>query len=99
MPYASPHEEAGPMDLSAHLTNTSLQVERGEAGVRLLDELIGCNVLSGLDRTDENGTLTKSDLEDIKTQMADVLGQTFEAALDMSVHFQVSHFLVIRSAH
>ena len=35
------------MDLSAHLTNTALQTERGEAGVRLLDELVGCHVLSG----------------------------------------------------
>ncbi|KAI0757105.1 tubulin-tyrosine ligase [Daedaleopsis nitida] len=48
-PYTAPSKEGSghvAMDLSAHLTNTSLQTERGEAGVRLLDELVGCHVLS-----------------------------------------------------
>ncbi|GBE78305.1 Probable tubulin--tyrosine ligase [Sparassis crispa] len=49
--YAAPtsavnDEDAVNGDLAAHLTNTSLQGERGEAGVRLLDELVGCHILS-----------------------------------------------------
>ncbi|KAI0724450.1 hypothetical protein C8T65DRAFT_691499 [Cerioporus squamosus] len=39
-------EAAGELDLAAHLTNTSLQQERGEEGVRLLEELVGCHILS-----------------------------------------------------
>ena len=73
------------IDLAAHLTNTSLQTERGEAGVRLLDELPGCQILSlpGL------GTLALEDVQDLKDQMSDVLAAAFKAALEMSVHFQV----------
>ena len=74
------------MDLSAHLTNTSLQVERGEAGVRLFDELIGCNILNEPSNTT---TLTQEDIEDIKTQMTEILAETFRAAMNMSIHFQV----------
>ena len=74
------------IDLSAHLTNTSLQTERGEAGVRLFDELIGCNVLNDL--SNEN-ILTENDVEDIKTQIVEVLAETFRAAMNMSIHFQV----------
>ncbi|KAJ3538506.1 hypothetical protein NM688_g6513 [Phlebia brevispora] len=87
LPYSSPSDsdDSSGMDLSAHLTNTSLQVERGEAGVRLFDELVGCNILHG---SLENGILTAADLEDIKSQMADVLGETFKAAMNMSIHFQ-----------
>lgn len=32
---------------------------------------------------------SKADLDDIQDQIADILGETFKAALDMSVHFQV----------
>ena len=52
VPYVAPFKQATEdngapgVDLSAHLTNTALQKERGEAGVRLLDELIGCHVLA-----------------------------------------------------
>ncbi|KAL4243551.1 putative tubulin-tyrosine ligase [Abortiporus biennis] len=42
----SSQETHSEMDISAHLTNTSLQTERGEAGVRLFDELVGCQILS-----------------------------------------------------
>ncbi|OCH96508.1 tubulin-tyrosine ligase [Obba rivulosa] len=119
-------------DLAAHLTNTSLQTERGEAGVRLFDELIGCHVLSpspatadehsaqaahskpqpqvsramgealdadavpaarneeaeGKHNFQEESVLSTEDVEDIKSQIAEVLAETFKAALDMSVHFQ-----------
>ncbi|EJF66606.1 hypothetical protein DICSQDRAFT_123228 [Dichomitus squalens LYAD-421 SS1] len=52
VPYVPPKsvdgEQGTPsIDLAPHLTNTSLQTERGEAGVRLLDELVGCHILSG----------------------------------------------------
>ena len=117
-------------DLAAHLTNTSLQTDRGEAGVRLLDELVGCHVLSShptttqpaprsprqpkpsqamgeilgaeelramhrashIDSATTYETLSTKDVEDIKSQVAGTLGETFKAALDMSVHFQVRVF-------
>ncbi|TFY55410.1 hypothetical protein EVJ58_g8267 [Rhodofomes roseus] len=113
-------------DLAAHLTNTSLQTDRGEAGVRLLDELIGCHVLSSPVATAQPAQarprqprppramgemmgaeelraaskaqqmppapqfeqLSAADVEDIESQIAEVLGETFKAALGMSVHFQ-----------
>ena len=114
-------------DLAAHLTNTSLQADRGEAGVRLLDELVGCYILSAdptstRDRlrqprppramgemlgaedmraarkaqlTDvvlQRAQLSAEDVENKKSQVAEILGETFKAALDMSVHFQVGAF-------
>jgi len=136
VPYSSPvaSDDKSTSDtindnLAAHLTNTSLQTERGEAGVRLLDELIGCHVLSSssqtqslpseqphkrarqerparamaemvdvdrirasrteeLHRVPQRDALTTEDVQDIKSQIADVLAETFKAALDMSVHFQ-----------
>ncbi|EMD41782.1 hypothetical protein CERSUDRAFT_147092 [Gelatoporia subvermispora B] len=36
----------------------------------------------------EESILTAADVEDIKNQIAEVLGETFKAALEMSVHFQ-----------
>ncbi|CDO72339.1 hypothetical protein BN946_scf184977.g36 [Trametes cinnabarina] len=89
IPYSPPSvrqdgAEEHTVDLAAHLTNTSLQTERGEAGVRLLDELIGCHVLS------DPGHLAFShdDISAIKLQISDVLSETFKAAVEMSVHFQ-----------
>ncbi|KAL7285240.1 hypothetical protein ACG7TL_000334 [Trametes sanguinea] len=89
------------LDLAAHLTNTSLQTERGEAGVRLLDELVGCHVLSSPTsnvnerRSDSDGsaqirqsTIRSDDISAIKSQICDVLAETFKAAIEMSVHFQ-----------
>lgn len=82
-----------PMDLTPHLTNTSLQPYRGDAFVRLLDELVGCHVLPLSwpleDDIDEQMTLTVNDLAILKDQMADVLSETFRAALETPVHFQV----------
>ncbi|KAM5535370.1 hypothetical protein V8D89_010892 [Ganoderma adspersum] len=50
VPYAPPSKSADSrasgIDLAAHLTNTSLQTQRGETGVRLLDELVGSHILS-----------------------------------------------------
>lgn len=76
------------MDLEPHLTNTSLQVKRGEEGVRLLDELIGCHFFEE-GCTDPIGILTKNDKADILQQMTQVLAETFRAALQNPVHFQV----------
>ncbi|KAI6005236.1 tubulin-tyrosine ligase family-domain-containing protein [Pisolithus orientalis] len=72
--------------LLPHLTNTSLQIHRGEEGVRLFDELIGCHILSG-----SRGDLLLSELDiaDIKEQMAWILADVFKAAVEQPVHFQV----------
>ncbi len=99
VPYTHPSTEAdssgansASIDLAAHLTNTSLQIENGEAGVRLLDELIGCSIFGDVKSEGQiasQASLTIADIEDIKQQMTEVLGETFKAALGMSVHFQV----------
>ncbi|KIK47333.1 hypothetical protein CY34DRAFT_799494 [Suillus luteus UH-Slu-Lm8-n1] len=94
VPYVSPTKgdgvndaAAGNIDLTPHLTNTSLQIDRGEEGVHLLDELSGCHILSGAD-TDRGALFTPEDIEDIKVQMGSVLAETFKAALEMPIHFQ-----------
>lgn len=86
----APGPTNGVIDLSAHLTNTSLQTERGEAGVRLLDELVGCHILKPSDKgpSISNAQFTPQDIEDIKAQMREILAETFKAALEMSIHFQ-----------
>lgn len=94
-PYNHPtanSEDETPMDLAPHLTNTSLQTHRGEEGVRLLDELVGCHILSDED-TVSPLELTEEDVQAIRNQMADVLAETFKAALESPIHFQV-HGLV-----
>jgi len=93
VPYKGPEigESAGelfPKNLEAHLTNTSLQTDRGEEGVRLFDELVGCQILS------ENALVldlfTKIDYENIIQQMTHIVAETFRAALQFPVHFQAS---------
>lgn len=78
------------IDLAPHLTNTSLQTHRGEDGVRLLDELVGCHILSGGDKDLE---LTAADVGCIIDQMAEILAETFRAALQNPIHFQVCSML------
>lgn len=75
------------VSLTPHLTNTSLQTLRGEESVRLLDELVGCRVLSG-GKESGNNVLNTVDIAAIKQQIASVLSETFRAALDQPVHFQ-----------
>jgi len=98
-PYSPPIAEETPergdhisIDLTPHLTNTSLQRHRGE-GVRLLDELVGCPILShsgsSQNAFDSQLRLTAGDIAVLKDQMADVLSETFKAALENPVHFQV----------
>lgn len=79
-------EDNGRIGLEPHLTNTSLQAHNVEEGVRLLDELIG---LRSLPLAGEGTEFTLKDVADIKRQMADILAETFKAALDSPIHFQV----------
>lgn len=79
------------MDLTPHLTNTSLQAHRGQESVRLLEELIGCHVLSDSGTLDRP-VLTSEDVAQIIEQMIGVLAETFKAALQTAVHFQVWSF-------
>jgi hypothetical protein len=76
------------VDLTPHLTNTCLQLDRGEEGVRLLSELVGCRIIS-VSEGAELGTLTNEHVEAIIAQIGDVLAETFRAALQTPVHFQV----------
>ena len=71
--------------MAPHLTNTSLQIGRGDAGIRLLTELLGCSILS----KDGGMVLEDSDIEDIMNQTANILADAFRAALASPVHFQV----------
>jgi tubulin--tyrosine ligase len=75
------------VSLTPHLTNTSLQTHHGEENVRLLDELIGCHILSGGEESSDN-MLNTVDVAEIKQQIADALSETFRAALDQPIHFQ-----------
>ncbi|KAJ1311116.1 hypothetical protein OPQ81_009617 [Rhizoctonia solani] len=88
--YTSPssQSEADPseMDLSPHLTNTALQDNVHESSIRLLKELIGCDVLSA----PGSGTEFRSeDVQDIEDQVSKILAETFKAALASAIHFQV----------
>ena len=88
VPYVTPSSDQGSfsLDLTPHLTNTSLQIQRGDDNVRLLGELVGCHILSG----ESNAILRPSDIDTIIIQMRDVLADTFKAALQNPVHFQVN---------
>ena len=91
-PQAVPLAEGdhSPLDLAPHLTNTSLQVNGGEQSVRLLDEMIGCHILS----QEGEPLLTTANFEDIVQNVGKVLAETFKAALGNPVHFQVGPFKV-----
>ena len=84
------------IDLAPHLTNSSLQTHRGEDGVRLFDELVGCHILPhGADSPGSNyPTLTSGHLGIIQDQIADALAETFTAALQSPIHFQVRSFSI-----
>ncbi|VDB86489.1 unnamed protein product [Peniophora sp. CBMAI 1063] len=84
-PQSGDGNEVANVDLAPHLTNTSLQANKGEEGVRLLDELVGLKILSRSgDRTD----LSEEHLQAIHAQMAEALAETFKAALATPIHFQ-----------
>ncbi|KAG7099371.1 hypothetical protein E1B28_001227 [Marasmius oreades] len=78
--------EGEEIDLACHLTNTSLQTHRGEAGVRLLNELVGCHVLS--DPKETMRIFTEEDIDLLTSQMMQVLEETFTAALRDPINFQ-----------
>ncbi|KIM48050.1 hypothetical protein M413DRAFT_439754 [Hebeloma cylindrosporum] len=86
VPYRHLSSSTGPseIDLRSHLTNTSLQSECGEANVRLLDELEGCHFLSG----GEDQQLCAADIDDLVSQIRNVLTDTFNSALQHPIHFQ-----------
>lgn len=92
-PYSAPTGEDEIADLAKHLTNTSLQAERGEEGVRLLAELVGSQIKSGL----PDRVLTKDAVDKIVDQASDILAETFVAALASPVHFQVSSEILAHS--
>ncbi|KAL0072130.1 putative tubulin--tyrosine ligase pby1 [Marasmius tenuissimus] len=79
--------QEGDIDLACHLTNTSLQTHRGEEGVRLLTELIGCHVLSHPGETPR--VFTEEDVAELLSQMRQALEETFNAALRDPINFQV----------
>ncbi|TRM65765.1 tubulin-tyrosine ligase family-domain-containing protein [Schizophyllum amplum] len=95
VPYAPPKftTDDDSLNLAPHLTNTSLQTHRGEEGVRLLDELVGCTILSGSDRslswdTAAATAFTQAHITDIIQQMTKILEETFKAAMGNPIHFQ-----------
>ncbi|KAF8167947.1 tubulin-tyrosine ligase [Crassisporium funariophilum] len=72
------------LDLTPHLTNTSLQTHFGDDNVRLFNDLEGCHILSG----DSTMKIQQSDIDSLMTQIREVLADTFKAALQSPVHFQ-----------
>lgn len=90
-PYVQPSAEEDedgdplPVDLGPHLTNTSLQAERGEEGVRLFSELISCQILSGPERSQ----FSTEDMKAILDQMVVVLAETFKV---LPLPFPLPHF-------
>jgi tubulin--tyrosine ligase len=82
-------------DLVPHLTNTCLQADRGEDGVRLLDELVNCDILS-LNRSETNLKLSAKDITSIVDQIAEALAEAFKATLENPVHFQVCSYFQSR---
>ncbi|KAF8527942.1 tubulin-tyrosine ligase [Hysterangium stoloniferum] len=86
VPYSTPKmDEHGRIPLLAHLTNTALlTAEHGESGIRLLSELAG----HFISQCSPDSIFTESDVSDIVDQMADILAETFRAALGSPVHFQ-----------
>ena len=106
VPYGPPtfeitnDDEPPVVNLAPHLTNTSLQTERGEENVRLLDELAGCKILSD---GGTYGAFSHDDHRALIAQIGDVLGETFKAGIEASIHFQVSTIVSLQvslvSAH
>ncbi|GLB36304.1 putative tubulin-tyrosine ligase family protein [Lyophyllum shimeji] len=90
VPYATPvsnTEGDTPLDLTPHLTNTSLQTHKGEEGVRLFDELVGCQILPSVEGS-EPAVFTAKDSAEVVLQMVEILGDAFKAAIENPVHFQ-----------
>lgn len=89
VPYVATPTRSGKsssIDLTPHLTNTSLQNHNGEEGVRLLEELIGCRIVSS---DQDQLEFKREDTVSITSQMVGILAETFKAALESPIHFQV----------
>lgn len=85
-PFVLPEAGAPNPPLGPHLTNTSLRADGGDSGIQLLNELVGCQVLSpGWDRE-----FTEEDVNGLIAQICEILAETFKSALESPVHFQVS---------
>ena len=56
------------------------------------EELRAAHKAQPTEAATQHAEISAEDVEDIKSQIAETLGETFKAALDMSVHFQVSTF-------
>lgn len=82
-------ELEGASNISAHLTNTALQESHGEENVRLLQELVGCTLLSGSNR---DSVLTQADIERLTDNVAEILAEIFKPSLDSPIHFQVRSY-------
>ncbi|KDQ08461.1 hypothetical protein BOTBODRAFT_118627 [Botryobasidium botryosum FD-172 SS1] len=76
-----------PLDLAPHLTNTSLQQECGDENVRLLSELIGSHIFS-IEGDESEQRLSEEDVRDITDQIAALLADVFQAAINSPIHFQ-----------
>lgn len=96
-PYVPPAymADGDDVDLTAHLTNTSLQRDNPDAqsGVRLLSELVGCTICSGEPSQWEGQALTQENVDGLVDQVSKVLAETFKAAIASPIHFQVYHLI------
>jgi len=81
------NDAPSPLDLAPHLTNTSLQQECGDENVRLLSELVGSRVISIEGKGGEQH-FSEEDVKDITDQVAELLADTFRAAINSPIHFQ-----------
>jgi tubulin--tyrosine ligase len=89
-PYSRPvSDDEGKPTLAVHLTNTALQEAKGEENVRLLQELVGCRMFS-VDSSDlGDQKLSQEHVNSIVDEVAMCLAETFKAAINSAVHFQV----------
>ncbi|KEP52228.1 tubulin-tyrosine ligase [Rhizoctonia solani 123E] len=85
-PSSQSEDDPSDMDLSPHLTNTALQDNVHESSIRLLTELVGCDILSA---PGPGTTFRLEDVQDLENQVSNILAETFKAALASAVHFQV----------
>lgn len=89
--YERPDLEAGPIDLSAHLTNTSRQdEEQSQRSVHLLSDLQGCS-FGGTSSADDDhaAIITEEHLDAIRLGAAATIAEAFEASTKAGrIHFQ-----------
>ncbi|KAJ3714408.1 hypothetical protein C8R42DRAFT_747627 [Lentinula raphanica] len=96
VPNASDSSTSTQADLAPHLTNTSLQTHRGEQGVRLLNELIGCHILS--DGFEDHPILTLDDVDDFLSLLSGNPNRPLIVATG-NVSFRSSDGVIFRLEH